>query len=247
MEENNEIKETKEVKVISVDPKQIAGAIILAGVIIAGAILLKGNIPAGGGYPVPTPGTGTVAPTAINLAPITDKDHVLGNEDAKVTIVMYEDFQCPFCGRFFKDSETPIRDTYVNSGQVRLVYRDFAFLGPESTGAAEAARCAGEQGKFWEYHDYLFTHQNGENLGNFADPYLESFSQTLGLSVATFNQCLTSNRYEAAVAEETQAGKDAGVTGTPKGFILRGDKVVDTIDGAIPYASVKVKIDAALK
>ena len=115
------------------------------------------------------------------LAPISNSDFTLGDAGAKVTIILYEDFQCPFCGRFFHDSEQSIRDTYLKNGQVQLVYRDFAFLGRESTKSAEAARCAGEQGKFWEYHDYLFSHQMGENQGAFSDLNLKSFAGILKL------------------------------------------------------------------
>ena len=133
---------------------QIAGAIIVAGLMIAGAILLRGN---------------------------TASDFTLGLSVAPVTVVVYADFQCPFCDRFFKDSEKNIRDTYVKDNTVQLVYRDFAFLGPESSKASEAARCAGEQGQFWEYHDYLYNHQNGENRGAFANANLKSFAKELKL------------------------------------------------------------------
>lgn len=119
--------------------------------------------------------------SAIKLDPITSNDFVLGNPEAKVALVVYEDFQCPFCDRFVQDSEKNIRDTYLKDGTVKLVYRDFAFLGPESSKASEAARCAAEQGKFWEYHDYLYSHQNGENRGAFANANLKAFAKELKL------------------------------------------------------------------
>jgi protein-disulfide isomerase len=160
---------------------------------------------------------------------------------------MYEDFQCPWCGKFDKESEQVIRNNYVKNGSVQLVYRDFAFLGPESTKASEAARCAGDQGKFWEYHDYLFAHQNGENQGNFSATNLESFAKTLGLQTTTFNQCLDAGKYTKAIADAKAEGAQAGVTGTPKGFILVNGKIADTIDGYLPLTAVTQKIDAALK
>jgi protein-disulfide isomerase len=116
----------------------------------------------------------------IQLLPISDTDFVQGDAIANVSVVEYADFQCPFCGRFFKETKTLFTD-YIKNNQVKFVYRDFAFLGPESIQAAQAARCAGEQGKFWEYHDYLYTHQNGENQGNFSDDYLKSFAGELKL------------------------------------------------------------------
>lgn len=228
--------------------KQIAGAIILAGLIIAGAVLLKGGsstlvspdgkklltnatvfnqcldsgkyakavadsttsgssagvtgTPKGfiladgkvvatidGAEPLATvtqkidtalAGNGKVIAN-IKLDPISSSDFALGNPQAKVALIFYADFQCPFCGKFFKETEQSIQNTYVKDGKVQLAYRDFAFLGPESIRSAEAARCAGEQNKFWEYHDYLFTHQKGENQGNFSDLYLKSFAGELKL------------------------------------------------------------------
>ncbi len=140
-----------------------------------------------------------------------------------------------------------IENTYVKEGKVRFVYRDYAFLGEESTKSAEAARCAGDQEKFWDYHDYLFTHQNGENHGAFSNPNLKSFAKTLGLDESKFNQCLDSQKYAKAVADEAAAGTKAGVSGTPKGFILVNGKVVSTIDGAEQLATVTAKLDSALK
>ena len=225
------------------DQKPIVGAIIIVGVLIAGAILLKGSsAPTQVNIPVNGNGAGVTS-----LAPVGTEDRTFGNSQAKVTLIMYEDFQCPFCGKFFSESEQSIRDSYVKNGDVKIVYRDFAFLGPESVRAAEAARCAGDQGKFWEYHDYLFTHQNGENKGNFSDPHLKSFAKGLGLDTSSFDKCLDESKYSQAVADSKTEGANAGVSGTPKGFILRNGKIVDTIDGAIPFEMVKQKIDSALK
>lgn len=237
--------------------QQIAGAIIIAGVIIAGAILLKGNaspVPLNKGVPV------------TSLAPVSKEDKTLGNPQAKVTLILYEDFQCPFCGavsglvsktdaiKYLKEKVNPNWtpfmtgvNEYVKKGEVLFVYRDWAFLGPESIRSAEAARCAGDQGKFWEYHDYLYTHQNGENKGNFSDPNLKSFAKTLGLNSTNFNQCLDSGKYTQAVDNSKTEGITAGVTGTPKGFILKNGKIVATIDGAESGTTVKQKIESALK
>ncbi len=223
--------------------KQIAGAIVLAAVIIGGAILLKGNMPAR--VPSPVANTGTTAENTVELEPVTLADRSLGNIGAPVTIVEYADFQCPFCEKFFNDAEKNIRDTYVKDGKVRFVYRDYAFLGEESTQSALAAMCASDQGKFWEYHDYLFTHQNGENEGAFADTNLRSFAKEVGLDEDTFNKCFDGGKHLKDIELEMTAATGAGVRGTPKGFILKGGKVVDTIDGAEPFSKVKAKIEKA--
>lgn len=245
---------------INRDKFSIPMAIIVAGILIGGAIYFSSVKPAN----IPVNGNGAAA---ITLAPVGAKDRTLGNPNAKVTLVMYEDFQCPYCGavsgllptdapvmqslRQGDPAWTPfmpeILNNYVKNGDVLFVYRDYTFLGPESVESAEAARCAGDQGKFWEYHDYLFAHQSGENQGNFSNTNLESFAKGLGLNTAAFNQCLISNKYAQAVADSKTEGDNAGVTGTPKGFILKNGKIVSTIDGAEPLSSVKPKIDAALQ
>ncbi|MEI7810082.1 MAG: thioredoxin domain-containing protein [bacterium] len=127
----------------------------------------------------------------VKLDPVSASDFVTGNTDAPVTVVVYVDFQCPYCGKFFKETEQTVLADYIKAGKIKLVSRDFAFLGryaqpyavekDESIKAAEAARCAADQGKFWEYHDYLFAHQNGENKGNFSSLNLKTFAKALGL------------------------------------------------------------------
>jgi protein-disulfide isomerase len=243
------------------DQKPIISAIIVAGALIAGAILIRGSS-GGSSFPQKTSGNGIAVTT---LAPVSPTDRIMGNPKAKVTLVMYEDFQCPFCGaisglqanteatKYLKQQNpgwTPLMpglNEYIKNGNVQFVYRDYSFLGPESERSAEAARCAGEQGKFWEFHDYLYGHQNGENKGNFSDPFLKSFAKDLGLDTAKFDTCLDTNKYAQAVADSKTEGNAAGVTGTPKGFILRDGKIVATIDGAESWTTAKIKIDSALK
>jgi protein-disulfide isomerase len=250
-----------EIKSESKNQLSLPMAIIVAGVLIAGAIYFSSvkatNIPTNGnGVPVAT----------TTLAPVGAQDRTLGNANAKVTLIMYEDFQCPFCVaisglqsntdaiQYLKKGDpnwTPfmpeIINNYVKNGKVLFVYRDWAFLGPESIRAAEAARCAGDQGKFWEYHDYLYAHQNGENQGSFSDPNLKSFAKKLNLDTSGFNKCLDGNKYAQAVTDSKNEGITAGINATPKGFILRDGKIVSTIDGAEPLSTVKQKIDSALK
>lgn len=242
-EQNLEIKEEK--KDSSAGQKQIAGAILLAGLIIAGSILIRGNRPSVTNQP--ENGENDRIEGIVDLDPVSLKDRVIGNAGARVTIVEYADFQCPFCGMFFKEAGQKIMNDYVNTGKVKFVYRDYAFLGEESVRAAEAARCAGDQGKFWEYHDYLFTHQSGENRGQFSDQNLKVFAKDLQLNITSFGNCLDSEKYKDEVDLERESGTKAGVQGTPKGFILKNGKVVDTIDGAESSVAVSAKIDKALK
>ncbi|MFA6257768.1 MAG: thioredoxin domain-containing protein [Candidatus Paceibacterota bacterium] len=246
--------------------KSIVSAIIIVGVLIAGAILLKGSSTPKN----PKTTENGIPVTTAMLAPVGKEDRTLGNPQAKVTLIVYEDFQCPFCAAVTglgldSPSMKPVMDylrkndpawtpfmpeivnNYVKNGEVLLVYRDFTFLGSESVKASEAARCAGDQGKFWEYHDYLYSHHGGENNGSFADPKLKSFAKELKLDTSIFDACLDNGKYTKAVEDSKNEGAAAGVTGTPKGFILRDGKIAGTIDGAEPLSMVKPKIDAALE
>lgn len=172
-----------------------------------------------------------------------EKDFILGNPAAPVTIVEFGDFQCPFCGRFFADTLGRLKETYVKQGKVKFIYRDFAFLGQESIDAAAAARCAGEQEKFWDYHDYLFTHQAGENNGAFSPANLKKFGKEISLNEADFNACFDSKKYEEAIKNDTaQAQNLLKVEGTPTSFV-NGRELI----GVQPFSQFEILIQAALK
>lgn len=180
------------------------------------------------------------APTAVNVS-VLSTDPVLGNPNAKLTIVEFADYQCPFCERFFTDVFPQIKKDYVDTGKAKFVYKDLAFLGKESVDAANAAKCAQEQNKFWEYHDKLYTSQSGENQGAFAPDKLKGFAAALGLNTAQFNTCLDSQKYNAQVtANQAEASKN-GFNSTPS--VAVGST---PIIGAQPYAQFKAAIDAEL-
>lgn len=148
----------------------------------------------------------------------------MGDPNAPVTVYEYADYQCPACGYFAKQHRPKIEDDYIKTGKVRLVFKNFAFLGQESVWAAEAAYCAAEQGGFWAYHDKLFANQRGENRGAFSKPNLVRFARELGLKVEDFQLCLDSGRYRQKVLDESREGEAAGITSTPS-FIVNGQIV----------------------
>ncbi len=190
------------------------------------------------------------APKKITKVDIDlDGAMILGDSKAPVTIVEYADFQCPYCARYFQQSQKAIISQYVNTGKAKFVWKDYAFLGQESIWAASAARCANDQGKFWEYHDYLYQHQGAENSGVFSKANLKKFASALGLNSSQFNSCLDTDKYAAAVQKETQAGSSIGVSGTPATFI-NGLMVVDgngNSVGAAPFATFQTVIDKLIK
>lgn len=226
----------------------IPAAIVAAGVIIAAAVLYTSGVfqkgapaaPAGSSA-LPAAAPSGAAGTLPDAGALADDGPLLGNPSAPVLIVEFADYQCPFCGSFSRDIEPKIIDTYIKAGKARLVYRNFAFLGQESEWAALAARCAWEQDKFWQYHDYLYRHQQGENGGAFSRENLKRFARDLGLDPVRFGTCLDGDKYLTAVRKDTADGQSFGVTGTPTVFI-NGSPLV----GALPWEQFQSAIDSAL-
>lgn len=130
---------------------------------------------------------------------------------------------------------------YIKNGQVRIGYFHYAFLGEESLWAAEASECAADQDKFWEYHDYLFTHQNGENQGAFNKDNLKAFAAELELDTKAFNECMDTGKYTQAVQEMSQVARQIGVQSTPS-FAINGQAVV----GAQPFDVFQQAIEEIL-
>ncbi|MFH1990421.1 MAG: DsbA family protein [Patescibacteria group bacterium] len=189
-------------------------AIGFAGIVIAIAVIYSAQNPS------PNAGKNNEKIAALAALPaVFSSDFVLGDQNAPVTVIEYGDFQCPFCSKFFEDTESTLREKYIKTGKVKFIYRDFAFLGDESFWAANAARCAGEQGQFWQYHDYLYSNQSSENQGVFSKSNLKSFAAVLGLVQEKFDSCLDSDKYAAAIQKETKEGGEAGVSGVPATFI----------------------------
>lgn len=160
----------------------------------------------------------------------------LGDPKAPITVEEYADFQCPVCGQFARQALPQIESKYINSGKVRLVFHHFQFIGEESIKAGEAAECAGEQGKFWEYYDTLFANQGGENVGAYSNPNLINFASQLKLDTAAFTTCLNSDKYRAQIQRDTNEGQARGVTGTPTLFI--NNKKVGTVITGQQFDSV---------
>ncbi|MBM4424584.1 MAG: hypothetical protein FJ030_14545 [Chloroflexi bacterium] len=132
-------------------------------------------------------------------------------------------------------------EQYISTGKVRFGYQHFAFLGQESGWAAEASECAGDQNKFWEYHDALFTNQAGENQGAFNKDNLKRFAQSLKLDSAQFDDCLDSGKYAALVASQTQILQQLGVQSTPT-FVINGQALM----GAEPFETFQQVFESEL-
>lgn len=180
--------------------------------------------------PRPTP-----APERVVVG--VDDDSVLGKADAPITMIEFSDYECPFCERFYTQTLPQLKTNFIDTGKVKFVFRDYPLsFHPNSTKAAEAAECSGEQGKYWEYHNALFQHQDALDNNS-----LKKYAIDLGLDTAAFNKCLDSGVMQEEVQKDFQEGSRLGVRGTPT-FFINGTRVV----GAQPYDAFKQIIDREL-
>jgi len=173
----------------------IVGGVIAAVVLLG--VLIAGSLTSAASEAVSAVPTGAItAGTALECG-----SQECGQANAPVTIEVYADFQCPYCAR--ADSVLQqIMPTYIDTGKVKVIYHDFAFLGAESEWAAQAAKCAADQGQFWTFGNYLFAHQAGENKGAFSRDNLKKIAAQLDLETSTFNACLDSGKYVSVVKQE---------------------------------------------
>ena len=187
---------------------------IALGVIIGGAVLAKNSA----------------------FSSKTDGDtHLLGSKNAKVKLVEYSDFQCPFCERHYPTLKKILADY---GDQVSLEYKHFPLsFHPYATPAAEASECAAEQGKFWEFQDKIF-----EDQASLSVEQLSVWAKQLSLNMNKFSTCLSTHKYAAKVQADYQEGQQKGVNGTPATFING-----QLVSGAQPYEALKAVIDAELK
>jgi protein-disulfide isomerase len=189
------------------------------------------------------------AADALPKEPVSITDEpIKGDGSAKVAVIEFSDYQCPFCGRYSKDTLSQIENDYVETGKVKYVFRDLPLpFHKQAFKAAEAAHCGGEQGKFWEMHDLLF--QNQTALG---PEQLPAHAKSLGLDGTKFQQCLDSGKFEAGIKKDIADAGTVGISGTPTfliGVVQPGDgrvKVVKKLVGAKPYAEFKAAFDSLL-
>jgi protein-disulfide isomerase len=178
---------------------------------------------------------------AENQARVVTQNNTMGDPNAPIHIVEYGDFQCPYCLKFWGETEPQLIEEYVNTGKVYFEFRAFPILGPESVTAAEGAYCAGDQGKFWEYHDTLFSNWTGENVGDFTREKLIQYADTLSLDTQAFEQCLNDGTHKETVEQDRANGEADKVHATPT-FFINGH----IVEGAQPYEVLKHIIEELL-
>ncbi len=217
----------------------VMAAIALVFVLVRGGGEDQGDEAAVDGMPA----TASAAPSDLGeqLARRDPGDPMaLGEVDAPVVMVAYSEFQCPFCGKFARDTEPALVEKYVQDGILRIEWRDFPYLGAESLVAARGGRAAAAQGRFWEFEEAMYAHQVPPNSGELDEDHLASIAEDIGLDVERFRADLASTASESAVREDFAEGQAIGVTGTPA-FVINGVPVI----GAQPLEVFEQTIEKA--
>lgn len=214
----------------------------LIGVVIIGFLLISQ-----GTAPKSTDTAGLQSPIGQVPAGLAD-GRTLGKADAPVTLEVWSDYQCPVCGQFAELVEPTLVRTYVANGTLKIIDHDAAFQGAkssatydESVEAAAGARCAADQNLYWQFHNWLFANQVGENQGAFRDERLRAIATKAGVDVAAWDACRATGQQQAAVRAETKTALDAGVNATPT-LNLDGKVIV----GLQSAAALGALIDAAV-
>jgi protein-disulfide isomerase len=196
-----------------------------------------------------SPGKPPLQPTQLVRTVRISGETFRGDKNARVALIEYSDFECPFCGGYEREIYPQIFENYIKTDKVRLFYRDLPLpMHPHAMQAARAAHCANEQGKYWEMHDSLFAKQNA-----LSDPALLDRAKTLALNADEFAACLSSDRYADDIQKSVTEAQKAGIGATPTFFIgtidSNGDvvNIIKQIVGARPYSDFQAALDEVLK
>lgn len=206
--------------------------------------------PSGNNAPAPQAAGDNGAPVKVTV----DDDPILGDKNAKVTLIEFSDYECPFCKKYFTETYPQIKKDYIDTGKVKMVFRDlplgFHQNAPKEAEAAECARKQGGDSVYFKYHDQIFTKTTSNGTGLALDQ-LPVIAKELGLNVNKFQQCLDAGEFKDEVEKDLADASKFGASGTPTFFIgkstsngeIDGIKVV----GAQPYSTLKTIIDELLK
>ena len=172
---------------------------------------------------------------------------ILGSESAPITIVEFGDYQCEACYAWFHTTRDTLIDNYVETGKAKLIFVDLPFLGRDSPMAAQASYCAEDQGQYWEYHEILYTFQDGHPDSGWADrDRLNSFAFSLDMNIDEFNDCMDSSKYKKRVKANYDEAVKNGVQSTPTFIIISEDGKKEQFSGAQPYSVFSATIESML-
>ncbi|MEK6902219.1 MAG: thioredoxin domain-containing protein, partial [archaeon] len=220
--------------------------------------LSKITITAGSGsgdtvVPTPDDGSGDLtppAPTAVIAELMAGAPGKTGSDTAPLVLVEWSDYQCPYCKAFFINTEKALVEKYVKTGKLQILYKDFPLsFHPMAAPSANAARCAGDQGKYWEMHDKIFEETykiNPSATSQYTNDDLKQWGKDLGLNTTTFDKCVDDDAHATDITANFNEGAANGISGTPSFFLGPRDGEGQLIVGAQPLATFEAAIDALL-
>lgn len=233
----------------------ITVALVASGIIIVGLAALFLSTSATSNSTILKSGAGTQNSESRSedirtmlLSPTTENAPALGSDSAKVTIVEFGDYQCTWCHRWHESTKETLLANYVDTGKARFLFKDFPIndlSDRASSLAAEASYCAADQGKYWEYHDELYTNWKGENTGWVTKASLNEFAANVGIQGEAFSECLDSGRHEDLVRQNYNLAVAAGLNSTPSFIVLYEGETPKLLRGAHPYSTFQQVIDEA--
>ena len=183
----------------------------------------------------------TIASFYDNASPI------LGDINAPLTLVEFGDYQCTYCKKFFHETEESILINYVETGKVKMLFKDFIVVNEDSVNAASAAHCANDQKMFWQYHSTLYNNWDGEGTGWASSEQLHQFAVTLGLDMNEFSECISQSKWKDLVLSSHADGRTLGVDATPTFFIIDENNEVLKIVGSQRYDVFQEVFDSLLE
>ena len=188
----------------------------------------------------PTPEMDQIGPKKITMDTfLSNGSPILGDPNAPITLVEFGDYQCHYCNVFFQSIEKDILKNYVDTGKVKIIFKDYNIIGEDSVIASQGAHCANDQGLFWEYHDILYSNWTGENNGWASSENLAIFAQQIGLNMNKWSECMKKGSHSQIILKSNDDARALELTGTPAFFIINSEGKVTKLFGAQPFEVFK--------
>jgi len=229
-------------------PSLAIGAVIASITIVAVIFGINGSLDKQELLIEPTPKIDQIGPAKITMNTfVSNGSPVLGNPNAPITLVEFGDYQCHYCNVFFQSIEGDIIKNYVETGKVKIIFKDYNIIGPDSINASHGAHCATEQGLFWEYHDILYSNWTGENNGWASTSNLTIFAQEINADMDMWTECMNKKTYSKTIMESNNDAKTLELTGTPAFFVINSNGEVSKLFGAQPFEVFQRVFDEQLQ
>jgi protein-disulfide isomerase len=196
----------------------------------------------------PTPEMDQIGPKKITMDTfLSNGSPILGDPNAPITLVEFGDYQCHYCNVFFQSIEKDILKNYVDTGKVKIIFKDYNIIGEDSVIASQGAHCANDQGLFWEYHDILYSNWTGENNGWASSENLAIFAQQIDLNMNKWSECMKKGSHSQIILKSNDDARTLELTGTPAFFIINSEGKVSKLFGAQPFEVFKKIFDSQLE